>query len=659
MMHRAAVLLSALLVVNAFAAPSPEAAEPQQPRVIPVSAFTRFDLFDGMKLSPDGRFIALLGGEHGLSQLKFIDLDDRKVVSGVRTHGYVKIDTYRWIGSSRLIYTLQGNRASSSELLVYDSIFAIDRDGTAHRRIYRRAGSAQLLRTSGRNPRELVVAEYPLRYAAPFYYLNPLGIARVRRLNVYDGFDMGVGRIDTSPLIGGRLLLDRDDQVRFALGRNEDLSPAVGWKPDPEGEWQTFDLEGFDSESNTPIGLSADNRSALLTGLRQGEQFAALYRLDLTTRQAMKVLGFDTGDVDDVIRDFADQEIVGVRGYTQRTVERWLAPDHPVVNAYAALHRAFPGQRVQITSASDDGKRAIAFVDSDINPGDYYLYDTTQQRAEFLRAARTWIDPREMRPKQPITLAARDGLQLQGYVTRPAGSDPAPLVVLPHDGPWGERDTWEFDWKVQLLANRGYAVLQVNYRGSAGYGVDFENAGNGEWGGRIQDDITDATRWAIEHGIARADRICIYGNGYGGYAALMSVVREPGLFRCAIGYGVVYDLTGEALRPVLTRPRVRRMERVLGTDAEKLRALSPLQNVGKIQAPVLLIHGKHDLDVEYAQFKRMTRALQREQKKNVELMTLQREGSALNDEETRREVYERILQFLDTNLRKPPQAASR
>lgn len=651
-MRTLALILGVLVCVGALA-------EPQPPRVIPISAFTRFDLFDGMKLSPDGRFIALLGGEHGLSQLMFIDLDDRKVVSGVRTHGYVKIDTYRWIGSSRLIYTLQGNRASWSELLVYDSIFAIDRDGTAHRRIYKHAGSAQLLRTSGRNPRELVVAEYPLRYAAPFHYLNPLGIARIRRLNVYDGFDMGVGRIDTSPLIGGRLLLDRDDQVRFALGRNEDLSPAVGWKPDPEGEWQTFDLDGFDSELNTPIGLGADNRSALLTGLRQGEQFAALYRLDLTTRQAVKVLGFDNADVDDVIRDFADQEIVGVRGYTERTVEHWLVPDHPVAKAYAALQRAFPGQRVQITSASDDGKRAIAFVDSDINPGDYYLYDTTQQRAEFLRAARTWIDPREMRPKQPISLAARDGLRLHGYVTRPAGSDPAPLVVLPHDGPWGERDTWEFEWKVQLLANRGYAVLQVNYRGSAGYGVDFASAGNGEWGGKIQDDITDATRWAIEHGIARADRVCIYGNGYGGYAALMSVVREPGLFRCAIGYGVVYDLTGEALRPVLTRPRVRRMERVLGTDAEKLRTLSPLQNVGKITAPVLLIHGKHDLDVDYSKFKQMTRALQREQKKNVELMTLTREGSAVNDEETRREVYERILQFLDANLRTPPATASR
>lgn len=481
----------------------------------------------------------------------------------------------------------------------------------------------------------------------------------MRRLNVYDGHDMGAGRIDTSPLTGGRLLLDRDDKVRFALGRNEDLSPAVGWKPDPEGEWQTFDLDGFDSEDNRPISFGADHRSALLTGLRHGEPFAALYRLDLTTRQATKLLGFDAANVDDVIRDFADQEAVGVRGYTERTVERWLEPDHPVAKAYAALHRVFPEQRVRITSASDDGKRAIVFVDSDINPGDYYLYDTTQQRAEFLRAARTWIDPREMRPKRPITLAARDGLQLHGYVTQPAGSDPAPLVVLPHDGPWGERDTWEFDWKVQLLANRGYAVLQVNYRGSAGYGVDFENAGNGEWGGRIQDDITDATRWAIEQKIARADRICIYGDGYGGYAALMSVVREPGLFRCAIGYGVVYDLAGEASRPVLTRPRIRRMERVLGMDAEKLRTLSPLQNVRKIEAPVLLIHGKHDLSVDYAQFNQMRRALQREQKKNVELMTLQREGSAVYDEETRQEVYERILQFLDANLRTPPATAAR
>src|ERR1044071_1059625 len=143
--------------------------------------------------------------------------------------------------------------------------------------------------------------------------------------------------------------------------------------------------------------------------------------------------------------------------------------------------------------------------------------------------------------KRVIELTARDGLKLHGYVTAPDGKGPFPTVVVPHDDPRG-RDTHAFDSEVQLLANRGYAVVQINYRGSSGYGAQFAAAGNGEWGARMQDDVTDATLWAIGQGIAQEGRICIFGKGYGGYAAFTGVVREPKLYRCAIGLGGYYDL---------------------------------------------------------------------------------------------------------------------
>ena len=157
-----------------------------------------------------------------------------------------------------------------------------------------------------------------------------------------------------------------------------------------------------------------------------------------------------------------------------------------------------------------------------------------------------------MRHKEPITLKARDGLALHGYVTRPRDdAGPYPLVVMPHDGP-RDRDTWGYDWEVQLLANYGYAVLQVNYRGSTGYGDDFKHAGDGEWGGKIQDDISDATRWAVEQGLAAKDNICAYGAGFGGYAALMGAIQEPSLYRCAASYGAMTDL--EAVREQRPEP---------------------------------------------------------------------------------------------------------
>ena len=655
-MRRTIALFIALLGTSACAQASPQPAAAPLPRVIPIEDFTRSDLFAGIKISPDGKFVAVLSGENGRSLLSFIDLDSEKAVSGVRTHNRLRISTYRWASADRLIYTLESDEPSRTEPFESTSIYAINRDGTARRAVSRGYNAGQLLRTSGKDPRMLMVAEYPLRYDHPYYFTNRDGRALDLRFDIYTS-ELKIGRIETSPLDGGRMLLDGEDKVRFALGDNEQLLPAVGWKPDPEGEWQTFDLDGFLPEKPRPVRFGADNRSALLTGVQIGESYAALYRLDLPTRRASKVFGFGDADVDEVIRDFADQEVVGVRGYTDRTIEHWLVPDHPVAKAHAALQRAFPGQRVQITSASHDGKRAIVFVDSDISPGDYYLFDTTRQHAQFLRATRTWIDPRDMRPKRPIVVMARDGLQLRGYVTRPATDGPAPLVVLLHDGPWSPRDRWEFDWEVQLLASRGYAVLQVNHRGTSGYGIDFEHAGNGAWGREIQDDITDATRWAIEQGIARADSICAYGKGYGGYAALMSVMREPGLFRCAIAYGAVYDLADEANRTDFSRHTRRRMELALGTDVAKLRTHSPLHNAGSIDAPVLLIHGKHDWNVDYQQFHQMSRALRRKAKKNAQFMPLTREGPTVHDQQTRREVYERILKFLDTNLRTPQPAA--
>lgn len=664
-------LMLCVFVCAAALAQTPDATPAAGP--IPLEAFTKFDEFGGVKISPDGQFIAVLTGKYGRSMVLFVDLRNKKPVSGIRTPEDCEIDEYYWVSPTRLIYMIAQRQRGNVRPTPTGEIFAINRDGSGSRQLYgyraqqssldthfkvRKASYAtpELLSSLKQDPDHILIAEYPWRNLGTVWQFNPDAKPLVARLDVYSG---NKKQIDMAPLSGAHLLLDHDDNVRFAFGRNERSRFAVSWKPQPDSDWSGFELEGFRDESVVPRRFSADNRSVYLTGVREGETYDALYRLDLPTQQLEKVHAFATAGVDEMIADFADRELVGVTGYAERQTSFWLLKDDPSAQTYQALQRAFPNQRINVTSTSNDGRQAIVFVDSDVNPGDYYLFDPVSKRAEFLRAGRIWIEPKQMRPKEPFTLKARDGLELHGYVTRPAGDSAHPLVVMAHGGPHGIRDWWEFDPEVQLLANRGYAVLQLNFRGSGGYGIDFESAGYGEWGAKMQDDLTDATRWAIEQKIAPADRICIYGASYGGFAALMGAAREPDLYRCAIGYAGVYDL--ELMRESGDIPDSRGgrayLDRVLGTDVARLRAQSPVYNAQNIKAPVLLIHGKVDGRADYEHAKRMRAALEKNQKK-VEWLALEGEGHGAYDENTRREVYERILQFLDANLRTPQPVAS-
>jgi dipeptidyl aminopeptidase/acylaminoacyl peptidase len=641
--------------------------------LIPIEHFTKFDEFGGVKISPDGAYIAVLTGKHGRTAVLFIDLKNKKNTGGIRVPDDCEIDEYHWISPTRLIYTIAQRQRNDVRPTPTGEIFAMNRDGSASRSLYgyraqqstidtriekRNASYAtpELLSALKKDENNILIAEYPWRNLGNVWVSNPDARPLISRLDVHSGKKR---QIDVAPLAGARLLLDHDDNVRFAFGRNEHMKLAVSWKPQPQSEWTGFELEGFDEESVVPRRFSPDNRSVYLSGRRENESFDALYRLDLQTRQLEKVHAFDGMGLYTVVTDFADRDVVGVSGYATRQVDHWLVQDNPATRTYQALQRAFPQQQVNVTSTSEDGRLAIVFVDSDVNPGDYYLFDTVTMRADFLRAGRIWIDPKHMRPKEPITLKARDGLQLHGYVTRPAGDGPHPMVVLPHGGPFGVRDVWDFDWEAQLLASRGYGVLQVNFRGSGGYGSEFQSAGYHEWGGKMQDDITDATRWAVEQKLAPADRICIYGVSYGGFAALMGAAREPDLYRCAIGYAGVYDLelmweSGDVPDSRWGRSY---LERVLGTGGAKLRAQSPVQHAKNIKVPVMLIHGKSDWRADYEHAQRMKAALEANQKQ-VEWLSLGREGHGAYDENTRRQVYERILQFLDANLRTPQPTAS-
>jgi dipeptidyl aminopeptidase/acylaminoacyl peptidase len=632
---------------------------------LPTEYFTKHADSGSVKISPDGLSVGMLIGKFGKEALSFVDLATRKVTGGVRAPEGLEILDFEWVSPNRAIYTIAERQLGNARPVATGEIFGVDRDGSKSLMLYgyrfgrrgvdygsvsRRNSYAtpEIISTLRNDPDHILIAEYPWEERGRYWHHNPDAEPRISMLNVYNG---RVRVLERAPLANAYVLADRNDKVRFATGRTKDMKQAVLWKPTPEDAWKEFALPGFNRDSVMPWRFTADNNSVLFTATEESASVSALYQIDLATHAVKKLHAFDYVDIENIVVDFTDRELIGVRAVPDKPVTHWIAPDNPAARLIRSLEKAFPGKEVIVTSASDDGRLAIVYTYSDTSPGDYFLFDIEAKKAEFIRSTRSWVDAELMRPMEPIEVKARDGLKLRGYLTKPAGDGPHPLIVMPHGGPHGVRDYWGYDSEVQLFANRGYAVLQINFRGSGGYGDEFETAGYRQWGATMQDDLTDATRWAIDQGVTQADRVCIYGASYGGYAALMGVAREPKLYQCAIGYVGVYDLElmYESGDIPGSKSGIDYLKKAVGEDRADLRARSPVHMADRIEAPVLLLHGKDDGRVDFAHAKRMRAALDKHRKK-YEWLTFGNEGHGVYDENARRQAYDKILDFLNRHL---------
>ena len=347
-----------------------------------------------------------------------------------------------------------------------------------------------------------------------------------------------------------------------------------------------------------PLGFDRDGRCAYLsTERKQGTSVVERYCIADGKRQEL----YADPHSDPVLPIFALDGTVPIGAYYDATRPRAVIwnKEHPDAPVLQQLINAFPGQVVVAKSASKDRSLVVIEVSSDTDPGTFYLFDRATSKVALIARTHPWLAQRAMPTTKAFSFQARDGLELHGLLTLPADAEAGkarPMVVIPHGGPYEIVDEWGYDAESALLASQGYAVLRVNFRGSGGYGRDFVEKGYREWGHAMQDDVTDATRWAIAQGHAAADRICIYGASYGGYAALMAAVREPTLYRCAAGFAAPYDLAkmykwGSIRRSDLGRNY---LERVLGKDEQELALRSPAKQASAIRIPVLLSHGQLD-----------------------------------------------------------------
>jgi dipeptidyl aminopeptidase/acylaminoacyl peptidase len=469
----------------------------------------------------------------------------------------------------------------------------------------------------------------------------------VEKMDVHSGKRALVVR---SPVRNAWFMSDHAGVVRFAHGYDRAADEKLFYRAGDGAPWEELNNELASGRDEWPLGFSPDNRIAYLQ-VQQAAGPDAIVAMDLATRKQTQVLRDEGSDpIDIIVADNGTGGPIGVELMDGKPRTAFFA-GAAQEKLQRSLESAFSGSAVRVTSTTTDGTLALVAVSSDRNPGDFYLFDTVAKKAQLVMSRRDWIDPDQMAPKRPLSFAARDGTQIHGYLTLPVGTGDKqlPMVVVPHGGPFGLRETWSFDDDAQLLAKAGYAVLQLDFRGSGGHGRAFKQAGAREWGGRMQDDVTDATRWAIAQQIADPQRICIYGASYGAYAALMGAAREPALYKCAAGYVGVYDLPLMLSNGENPSDSGKAWARQWVGDPATLVQVSPVNLAAGIKAPIFLAAGGQDHVAPIEHSQRMEKAL-RTAGIPVDTDYVRTEGHGFFVQEHEVEFYTRLLAFLDRNI---------
>ena len=437
-------------------------------------------------------------------------------------------------------------------------------------------------------------------------------------------------------------ITDRQHKPRIATFR-EDTQYTITEKVGGSGDFKTlWQFEAFSEDAVWPIGFDQDPNILFVLAYHDGRK--AIFKTDLSADHTKLELVKANDDYDlpgYIEYSWQEQKVIGIAG-------DYVDPKYQAFQK--ALDVALPDADNEIVSMSHDQNRYIVESSNETHAGAYLLGDRKAKSMTFLLNKFSQLDPELMVAKQKISYEARDKLKIEGYLTTPKGYETGvlPTIIFPHGGPISF-DDGDFDYWTQFFANRGYAVLQMNFRGSHGYGFDFMQMGLQGWGAQMQDDVEDGTRWLIAEGIADPKRICIVGASYGGYAALMGVVKTPELYQCAVSFAGVSDVES-LVKYHRNYTNYAVVKKQIGDDFSLLEQNSPLTHVDKINVPVLLLHGTDDRSVPYQQSDMMYKALLR-QNKPVEYIEFDKGDHYLSNNSHRLETFKAMDRFLKQHLK--------
>jgi dipeptidyl aminopeptidase/acylaminoacyl peptidase len=595
-----------------------------------------------VKISPDGTRIAFRENINNKSYVGFKTVDGVEV-SRVAVPQNNTLRWFRWAGNNRLLISLSAVTNLGDFEIALSALVSYDITTKASLQIGRKS--------QGFNGDDVLFVDPDGQYLLLALQKSIFDLPSVLKIDLATNQSIDVVRPQSDIWTW---IADDNGVVRMGLAYTSNTVKIYYRRSDAD----KFKLiskikESSDEKSKEEslfhvAAIVSDSDDGYILSNKQTGRFA-LYKFNYLTREiGEKVFDNPENDVEDFELTTDGRALFSARFTDERNKIVYFEAED--IKRQKALERALPGQEVWIQSKSRDGNRMVLFTTSPTDPGGYSIYDVKARTLNRMADVNPALDPAQLSTTRYVRYPARDGLSIPAYLTLPRGRKAAgfPLIILPHGGPFGVRDTLDYNMEVQFLSNRGYVVLQPNFRGSDSYGETFYKRGEGQIGRAMQDDLDDGMDYLVKSGLVDSKRVCIVGSSYGGYAALWGVIRNPERYRCAVSFAGVTDFKSQLKfdgRTLRSRYARQWKDKVQGDASFDLDRVSPAKMVGNLTRPVLLAHGDVDSNVPYSQFKQMMAAAKKAGK-SIENFTYKGEGHGFDNKDNQKDWLDRMDSFL-------------
>jgi len=610
--------------------------KPMQARQIPLEDFFKNPEKTRFQISPDGKYFSFLGPYESRLNIFVQEIGSDSAIR-LTSEKDRDIAGYFWKSPDRIVFLKDTGGDENFKL------YGVNKDGS----------NLKCFTDFPKVRTEIIddLYDFPDEMIIGLNKRNP-EVFDPYRLNIHTG-DMKLLAENPGNIQGW--ILDHAGKLRAATAIVDGINTQLLYREKESDKFKPVLTTNF-KESVTPLLFTFDNKN-IFAASNLGRDKAAIVIFDIANGKELEMVYENKDyDVSDLTWSRLNKKLIAVN-YESWKQERYYL-DEEGKQIFENIQQQLGNYSFGITSLTRAEDKFMIRAYSDRSLGGYYVYDKTQGSLQKIADIAPWLKEDELAPMLPIEYWARDSVKINGYVTLPVGytletAKNLPVVVNPHGGPWA-RDGWYFNPEIQFLANRGFVILQMNFRGSTGYGRNFWEKSFKQWGLTMQDDVTDGTRWLIDQGIADPKRIAIYGGSYGGYATLQGMVREPDLYAAAVDYvGVSNLFTFLNTIPPYWKPMLEMMYEMVGnpkTDSLQFVATSPALNADKMKTPLFIAQGKNDPRVNIAESDQMVDALKK-RGITVEYMVKDNEGHGFHNEENRFDFYRAMEKFLNQYLK--------